>query len=438
MKRYAINTLGCKVNQCESAAMGHRLETAGYKRCQPAAVGDLIVINTCTVTGKAAMQSRQAIRQAIRGHPGATIVVTGCYAQTAPDEIQSIPGIDYIVGHGDKLNLPRILNRPNRSSNDLPVVVHRPADTLHRFACMPSVAPEHRRRAFLKIQDGCNAMCTYCTVPHARGPSRSMPAGDVISHLETLGTNGFRETVLTGIHLGAYGQDLKPPSCLANLLKTIAQASTMERLRISSIEPAEVDVAIIESMADPSSPLCPHFHIPLQSGDDCVLKRMGRPYSGAQFAEVIQAINRAIPHAAIGVDLLVGFPGETERAFEQTRDLIASLPVAYLHIFPFSPRKGTPAAGFKDQVTAQVIKTRCKRMRRLGEKKRAAFYATNIGRRVDLLVETLADTCHGHPKGISDNYIPIHLPEGRVLENSIVTARIDRVESDLTVYASVV
>ncbi len=438
MKRYTITTLGCKVNQCESAALEQLLETSGYGKGRSAGTKDLIVVNTCTVTGKAAMQSRQAIRQAIRNHPEAKIVVTGCYAQTAPDEIKSIPDVDLIIGHGDKLKLTQLLDKIGAHSKNAPALVHRPTGQLNQFSALPSVAPERRTRAFLKIQDGCNAFCTYCIVPHARGRSRSMPADDVMAHLEKLAEKNFLETVLTGIHLGAYGQDFKPQTSLAQLLKAIADGRTMERIRISSIEPTEVDASLIDLMADSRSPVCPHFHIPLQSGDDAVLKRMGRPYDGTKFSQVIQSINTAMPHAAIGVDVLAGFPGESEQAFDNTYGLIESLPVSYLHVFPFSARKGTPAAKFKDKVPDRVIKERCKHLRRLGEKKRADFYAVNIGQHVNVLIETLKDSRRGHPKGISENYIPVILPNAPVTENSIISVRIEQVDSDQTVLGNVV
>jgi threonylcarbamoyladenosine tRNA methylthiotransferase MtaB len=434
MKKFTIITLGCKVNQCESAALTGLLESAGCKTGRPGAKNDMVILNTCTVTGKAAMQSRQAIRQAVRNHPGAKIVVTGCYAQTAPHEIQQIDGVDFIVGHSDKLKIPELVSC-NDTQCATPALVHHDIMQARCFDPMPSVAPETRTRAFLKIQDGCNAFCTYCIVPHARGRSRSMPPKDVRMHLNRLAQNGFQEVVLTGIHLGAYGKDLEPKTSLNELLASIAENKCIARIRISSIEPTEVDADLINLMASPKSLLCPHLHIPLQSGDNAILKRMARPYDSERFCQTIAAIHRNMPFAAIGVDILVGFPGEDEEAFNRTETLIEKLPVSYLHVFPFSPRKGTPAAGFKFKVQESVVKERCSRLRRLGEEKKARFYRANIGRVVNVLIESIQS---GFARGLSENYLQVVIPGDQHAENSLVSVCINKVEQDLTVVGNVV
>ena len=433
--RYSITTLGCKVNQCESSALGGLLETSGYHPASSDDETNLIVINTCTVTGKAAMQSRQAIRQAVRNNPKAKIVVTGCYAQTAPEEIKAIDGVEYIVGHGDKMAIAGVIENLSTDA-DGPALVHQNIQKVRSFAPMPSVAPESRTRAFLKIQDGCNAFCTYCIVPHARGRSRSMPMDDVLEHLRNLTQADFKEVVLTGIHLGAFGKDLQPKSSLLDLICTIQQHNAVKRMRLSSIEPAEVEEGLIDLTADPESPLCPHFHIPLQSGDDAILKRMGRPYTRVQFIQTIEKIRQKLPYGAIGVDVLVGFPGEDNDAFEQTFNLIQSLDITYLHVFPFSPRKGTPAADYKDKVPDHIVKERCRRLRQLGEEKKAAFYRSNIGRSVEVLIEKYDENLN-QSKGMSENYLPVILPNTRTEENSIVTARIKKVKNDLTVIGNI-
>lgn len=427
-KHVLVTTLGCKVNQCESAAIRSQLTTAGFDTTEPNQPIDLVVINTCTVTGKAATQSRQAIRQAIRKHPGAKIVVTGCYAQTAPEEIQSIEGVNVIVGHADKLRIAEILNRKETTAQPTHLI-HQPIKQAHEFAPLPSAVPEGRTRAFLKIQDGCNAYCTYCIVPHARGRSRSMPIADIITHMENLAGAGHREVVLTGIHLGAYGKDFNPSLSLATLFEQIAGISPLDRLRLSSIEPNEIDDAILDQMAAPHTPLCPHLHIPLQSGDNQILKRMGRSYSRETFYHIIKKVRKKLPKAAIGVDVLVGFPGESEEAFEQTFNLIEELPISYLHVFPFSARSGTPAANYINKVPQNVIKSRCTRLRRLGEEKRVAFYAAHIGHQVEILVETTHDPTTGHPKGHSDNYLPVVLPYDPVAANSLVRVQIEKLDA---------
>ncbi len=444
MKHCHLITLGCKVNQCESAALGHLMQEAGYRLGTDGTPADVVIINTCTVTGKAAMQSRQAVRKAVRSHPGARVVVTGCYAQTAAEEIASIAGVDLIVGHADKLRLAELLERYNReevaddAGRESRRVVGCPAE---HFIPLPAGNASERTRAFLKIQDGCNAMCSYCIVPYARGKSRSMPAADVLGHMRQLGAAGFHEVVLTGIHLGLYGADLDPPFSLTGLLDSLeAEDRPVARMRLSSIEPAEVDTRLITQMAQPDSLLCPHAHIPLQSGDNGILRRMGRPYTRERFAHVIQQIRDALPDAAIGTDVLVGFPGEDDAAFEQTFELIRQLPVTYLHVFPFSPRKGTPAASFKGKVPERIVKARCRRLRNLGEKKKAAFYESLVGRTVQVLVETEKDRRTGLPKGLSANYVPVLLSgagQNRIHTNTLVRARIHGADGGRGVFANI-
>ncbi len=438
MKKIFIKTLGCKVNQCESEAIRNALEESdrGFTAADDG-MADVVIVNTCTVTRKAAMQSRQAVRQAIRANPDARIVVTGCHAQTAPAELAAIDGVDLIVGNRDKHLIPQRIysglpGLPGQARDDASAVCADIADIDH-FQSLPGIAHGGRTRPFLKIQDGCNAFCTYCIVPHARGRSRSLPMDQVLRQIEQLGRLGYREAVLTGIHIGCYGQDLTPAIGLVDLLGRIQHAGTIDRVRVSSIEPVELTDAIIDLAAsgdDTIGRLCPHFHIPLQSGDDGILKRMHRPYGRDDFKDRVQGITGRLPDAAIGVDTLIGFPGETDAAFENTYALIQSLPVAYLHVFPFSAREGTPAFSFKDQVTPQVIKRRCARMRRLGAKKRRAFYGRHVGKVVTVLVEERRDRITGRLKGFSDNYIPVCFDGPGDMINTFQPVEIQRLSSD--------
>jgi threonylcarbamoyladenosine tRNA methylthiotransferase MtaB len=419
---FVVTTLGCKVNQCESDALARHLEQQGVERIQGggdddtgvetsgAAGVDLCIINTCTVTHKAAMQSRQAIRQAVRRHPAAQIIVTGCYAQIEPDVLAGIEGVDAVVGHGHKFELSQLIRSRKTEFRSAPDRLWSPVREEKVFAHLPVQAFGARTRPFLRIQDGCDAFCTYCIVPHARGPSRSMPPHQVVLQLAALGTEGFREVVLTGIHLGAYGQDLSPATSFAELLNDISAAGAVAQLRLSSIEPAELTTEIIATVAESQGlkrgRICPHFHIPLQSGDDEILARMHRPNKGTLFDDRVLAIHRSLPQAAIGVDTLIGFPGESERAFENTYRRIEALPVTYLHVFPFSPRAGTPAFHFKDKVPQAVIKERCRRMRALGERKKRTFYQSLVGQCVRVLVE--GRTGRGERiKGTTPNYVPV-------------------------------
>ncbi|MCP4622657.1 MAG: tRNA (N(6)-L-threonylcarbamoyladenosine(37)-C(2))-methylthiotransferase MtaB [bacterium] len=429
MPKFSITTLGCKVNQAESEAIAEDLLASDWSavdRCDGAGV---CIVNTCTVTQKASMQSRQAIRQAIRANPKARIVVTGCYAQTAPREIDKIDGVDYIVGHDKKMSISQlILPEGNQSSTDQ----SPSAGDVHnesRFRATWAATSTSRTRPFLKIQDGCNAFCTYCIVPYARGRSRSMPLDNVLQNIGQLNRANFHEVVLTGIHLGAYGRDLTPAANLATLLDRIQAQKPIGRVRLSSIEPLELTREIIQIVAD-SDTFCHHFHVPLQSGDDRILKKMGRPYSRQSFRDLVRIIHEMMPDTAMGVDTLVGFPGENDRAFENTYRLIESLPVSYLHVFPFSVRPGTPAAEFADPVPYDIIKDRCERMRMLGQDKRMNFYRRFPGQTMPVLVESKRDKATGLLKGISSNYLPVLIDGPDTLKNKIIDVKIEKLEGD--------
>jgi threonylcarbamoyladenosine tRNA methylthiotransferase MtaB len=418
--KFRVTTLGCKVNQFESDAIAQGLERYGWKRASEEEQADVGIINTCTVTGKASMQSRQAIRQFIRRHPTARIIVTGCYAQTSPDEIERIKGVHYIVGQFAKSDIPRLIIESLPDTTPGPVRLVKRLPRTAKFNLPNGPAHGRRTRPFLKIQDGCDRFCTYCIVPHARGPSRSMPRDAVLERLIHLGRRGFREVVLTGIHLGAYGRDLTPPVDLMNLLAQIEDLKPVERLRLSSIEPDEIYQDLVALLAA-STVYCPHLHLPLQSGDDHVLQRMHRPYDRSDLARTVRMIHNAMPQAAIGADVLVGFPGESQTAFDHTCELVAELPLAYLHVFPFSARPGTPAFHFPDPVPDQTIKIRTAKLRKLGHQKKRAFIKANMGRIHHVLIEGRRDRRTGWLKGLTANYIPTMIEGDDHLMNRIVT-----------------
>jgi len=423
---YTITTLGCKVNRYESEAMGEALEARGWRPCGTEAGADLFIVNTCTVTGKAAAQSRQAIRKAIRAHDRATMVVTGCGAQRDPEGLAAIPGVDYVVGNSFKADVARILPHTRRSSPDIRVADIR---RVRRFQDLPITRFGDRTRSFVKIQDGCDAFCSYCIVPYVRGPSRSLASATVRERLGDLQAAGYAEAVLCGIHLGRYGQDLTPATSLLELLRSVDRLPAAPRLRLSSIEPLELSDPLIDHVAR-SPRLCPHFHIPLQSGDDAILAAMHRPYDTAYVAGLVDRITRTLPEAAVGMDVLVGFPGETPEAFERTCALIRRLPVSYLHVFPYSPREGTAAAALPDPVPPSIIKQRCTYLRRLGAEKRKAFYQACVGRTGQVIFEEQRDRVTGRLKGFTDNYIPV-IMEGRVDRCGRITeVRLDRIEKN--------
>jgi len=420
MPKFKIITLGCKVNQAESEAIAGRLAEAHWTPAGSDETADLCIVNTCAVTQRAGMQSRQAVRRAIQDHPSACVAVTGCYAQTDPQPLEKIKGIACLIDQKDKLRLPEILSGWV-SAPWCQTTLHPPPLTkgaggisestgcgVSERSVFPPLlsAPGARTRPFLKIQDGCDAFCAYCIVPYARGSSRSAGFQEVLDSVSRLADQGFQETVLTGIHLGAYGKDLEPRTGLADLLHAILKRPDSIRIRLSSIEPLELTDAIID-LAAGSERICRHFHIPLQSGDAQVLKRMGRPYSPERFSDRIAQIHRRLPEAAIGTDVLVGFPGESDAAFENTYALVENLPLTYLHVFPFSARPGTAAFGFGDRVPAEHVRTRCSRLRQLGSRKRLAFHRRFIGRSLQVLTESRRDPQTGLLKGVSSNYLPV-------------------------------
>lgn len=419
MQTYRIVTLGCKVNQAESEALGQALQGAGRQPASDREPADLCVVNTCAVTQRAAMQSRQALRRVIHENPGACVVATGCYAQTDPDALAAIAGLDHIVGRTGKAGLAELAcsgqlgkcGRPRR-------MLSHPAGAETAFAAAPPALSESRTRPFLKIQDGCSAFCAYCIVPYARGPSRSLPVRHALESISALSAAGVHEVVLTGIHLGCYGRDLDPPTSLLALLQVIRDLPGAIRVRLSSIEPLELSAEILELVAA-SGRFCRHLHVPLQSGDSPTLARMGRPYSAEMFAGLVEKIHRFMPDAAIGTDLLVGFPGESAAAFEATCALIERLPLSYLHVFPFSAREGTAAFKLPDRVPAETIKRRCRQLRQIGHEKRRRFYRAFIGERLKVVVETRRDPESGLLKGVSSNYLPILFAGPDELKNSV-------------------
>lgn len=401
---FKVITLGCKVNQYESAFLAESLVEYGFLRAPDNERADIVIINTCTVTGTASRQSRQGIRRAIKENPGAFVAAVGCYVQAFPEELGQIEGISLLIGNRDKKDLPFLIRKAfpeNLSKNHT-----RPFQRGQAFEQMPVRLFAGRARAFLKIQDGCEAFCSYCIVPKARGPSRSLDPEKAVSMMEEMTGHGICEVVLTGIHLGRYGRDLGPEISLASLLRKVAERSLPLRIRLSSIEPNEIDDEIIE-LVRKEPRICPHFHIPLQSGDNTILKSMNRHYSTERFEALIENIRSSIPFCAIGVDVISGFPGETEKAFMNTFSLIRSLPVTYLHVFPFSPRKGTPAASFSGRVEPAEIRKRTGLLRALGREKREAFHRSCLGKTLAIVSEGTSKEEEGLLCGTSGNYIPV-------------------------------
>jgi threonylcarbamoyladenosine tRNA methylthiotransferase MtaB len=437
-KKIAIATLGCKVNQYESAGILHQLSMKGFTIVPFGSQADLVIVNTCAVTEKTDYQSRQLIRRAGRMNPGAPIVVTGCYAQINPERISELPGVAAIAGTDLKEKLPAIIDRILKGGID-PIstsISGIPGGT--GFSYDPGTRLPDHTRAFLKIQDGCNSFCSYCIVPYARGRSRSLEPDQVLCRINTLVAAGFKEIVLTGIHLGMYGLDLASRIDLLELLRRIEEHGTgLPRLRLSSIEPTEITDDLITHMAQ-SQILCRHLHVPLQSGSNNVLTRMKRCYSNRQFETIIRKVAATMPEAAIGLDVMAGFPGESEADHARTVELIADLPLAYLHVFPYSRRPGTEAAGFAGQVDERVKKARAFVLRNLGREKQRLFNARFLDQRLSVLIEEERDRNTGLLKGFSDNYIPVLIADsdGASLGNRIIEAHVIRT-SENKVYGKI-
>jgi len=403
---------------------------AGWVPAEKGGPADVTVVNTCIVTQRASYQSRQAIRKAIRENPSALTAATGCYAQTFPEELSGIEGLDLIAGNALKGHLHKLLQDSRKGA-----LTSLPQGNFSASLSEEVLPLSERTRSFLKIQDGCDSFCSYCIVPFSRGPLRSLEPIKVIALLRSLSEEGYKEVVLTGIHLGKYGVDLSPAPSLTDLLRLIGEESLPLRIRLSSIEPKEVAPDLIR-MAASEEWLCRHFHIPLQSGDNEILKRMNRNYTSEEYARLVESIHKQIPLAAIGVDIMAGFPGEEDTAYRNTYDLMKDLPVSYFHVFPFSPRKGTAAWDFRDKVEDREIKKRAEALRVLGQKKREAFYRSCAGKTFQVLAQGWARSGMGMIQGLSDNYLPVFFPFPREIRNEMLPVRIDSVKN-MTILGSV-
>lgn len=426
MKRVSIATLGCKVNQFETAGLEKAFQDRGFKLVSLDEEADICIVNTCTVTSKTDRQSRQIIRRLRRRNPTAFTIVTGCYAEVARREIEEMDGVDLIVENRGKAKIPELVDSIPPQGGEKPGSI-KDVD-VESWMDWPELvpAPMGHTRALLKVQDGCDLFCTYCIVPYARGKNRSLPLKKVLTRVRGLAEKGYQEVVLTGINLGRYGVDLHPEMELLHLLEEIEKEKGPPRIRLSSIEPMELNRPLISFIAG-SKKICHHLHIPLQSGEDEILKRMGRPYSSDDFAEVIRAAYDKIKDLTIGIDVIAGFPGEENHNFENTYRFIESLPFTYLHVFPFSPRKGTPAAKLKDHVPSPTIKERTSRLRLLGNKRRERICLENLGKTHKVLVE--GERGSGFLQGLTANYLRIYFKGKRELINRIIPVTLTTLEN---------
>ena len=426
----AFATLGCKLNQVETHEIQGLLESNGYRTVPFEEPAQVYVVNTCTVTGKADYSDRQMIRRAIARNPQALVVVTGCYAQTDPEAIARIPGVDLILGNQEKYQLVGLLDslkkqvKPLVRVSDISQVRTVPAAPLTKFS--------GRSRAFVKIQDGCQHRCAFCIVPYARGPSRSQEPKRVVDQIHQLVNSGYREVVLTGVDMGHYGSDLVPRTTLAALLRLIlANVGGLSRLRLSSILPAYFTPELVEVISG-APVIAPHLHISLQSGSDRILRLMRRPYNTRVYRLLVEKLVEAIPHLGLGTDVIVGFPGETEADFDATREFIRALPFSYLHVFSYADRKGTEATQLPDHVPPQVITQRSKILRELSQAKRLEFGKRLLGQRWEVMVLENRDKATGLLIGLTGNYVEVLFAGPNSLMREFVTVRITEVLPERT------
>ncbi len=453
MPTYRIATLGCKLNQADTSILEARLLALGLSRAggdpeiappeagpgAHAAPADLVILNTCTVTGAADREARQIARRLRRENPGATLIATGCYAERDPEALRNLAGVDHVVGMRDQAARVAALAASSLGLDPGASGPGAAASPLGPFGategCDPVTDPAERTRAFLKIQDGCNLRCSYCIIPAVRGSSRSLPPDAVLRRMAFLTDAGYREIVFTGVNTGDYGRDLDPPLRLLDLLERAVRLQGLGRLRLNSLEPRTVTPEIAACLASEEGRVARHLQIPLQSGSDAVLGRMRRPYRTADYARVVEGLRAAVPAIGLGADVIAGFPGETGEEFEATCRFVASSPLNYLHVFSYSARPGTVAASLPDQVPPPVIKERSARLRALGRELSLRFRRSFVGR--DLPALTLREIRpDGRLRALTDNFIDLGLdlagrPPGPLM-NRLVTARIMGASSDDT------
>jgi threonylcarbamoyladenosine tRNA methylthiotransferase MtaB len=416
--RVAFATLGCKVNQYDTATMQTAL-AAGCEVVPFAEGADVYVVNSCTVTDRADAESRQLARRARRLNPRGRVILTGCFAQTSPQRA-NLPEVDYVIGVGRLPDLLRAVHDQIPASEGRVLV-----GNLRKAAEVTVLGAESfgdQTRAFLKVQEGCDLFCTFCIVPMARGRSRSVPPRRVLAELGRLAGLGFREAVLTGIHLGGWGRDLDPPLTLADLVEMIVGAAPLRRIRLCSIDPPEVTPHLLDLIAR-SPVLCDHLHVPVQAGADGVLRRMRRLYDAALVRDVAAEVHRRLPGAGLGTDVIAGFPGESAADFAATEALLGDAGFTYLHVFPYSRRHGTTAAKASDHLPPPVIRARAQALRRLGRAQREAFAARCVGGELEVLVESARDSASGRLIGYSRNYARVLLDGPDTLANHQVRVR---------------
>ena len=411
--KVAFHTLGCKVNQYETEAMQKIFLSAGYELTQELESADVIVVNTCTVTSLSSQKSRQIIRRAAKANANSVLAVVGCYAQNQPQEISKIDGVDIIIGTKDRVKIVELVEEVLKNRGEKILQVGE-VESISEFEELPHTP--QRTRAFLKIEDGCNNFCTYCIIPYVRGKVRSRSLESIRAECQQLAAAGYKEIVLTGIHIGAYGKDFSGKITLADAVKVVLDSANPLRLRLGSIESVEMTDELIDLLKTDRR-ICNHVHLPLQSGSDEILKAMHRPYTTKNFAELTARLVEEIPDISIGTDLIVGFPGETEKHFAETLKFLQSQPFSKIHVFPFSAREGTLAAKMQNQIDAQTKKIRVAEVLKIARAKEKNFAEKLIGRIVEIIAETEEN---GIVDGLTTNYVRLKIPAKNIKLGEVV------------------
>jgi threonylcarbamoyladenosine tRNA methylthiotransferase MtaB len=428
MPRFCVQTFGCRCNQADSAAIREGLCRRSMSESDSPRDADFIIVNTCTVTHRSDQQARQAVRRLHRENPSAKVIITGCYAERDPETLAAIPGVDLVIGNVDRARLPEIVSEPGAALRDR--IIRAPIDSGGDCPLPPMAQTGGKTRPLVKLQDGCDAHCAYCIVPKVRGPGRSARPENVLAEIRSLIDAGFQEIVLTGVHLGSYGRRLKEHARLIDLLRQVVELPGLGRIRLSSIEPMFFDPAII-SLAAKNSVFARHFHIPLQSGSDQILRRMRRPYTAARFRDLLYRIHAEMPDAGLGTDVLVGFPGETEQDFADTCTLVQESPLTYLHVFPYSPREGTEAFLLSGRISSPVMKQRLGILLEISRAKNLSFRRRFTGRTLPAI--TLAkEEDLGSSVVLTDNYIHARIPGLAIPPNRLVDIQIEDILPDAT------
>lgn len=421
MQKVAFHTLGCKLNFSETSAIGRQFMEAGFGKVEFDEYADVYVVNTCSVTEQANKKCRNIIRRALRANPEGYVIVVGCYAQLKPQEIAAIPGVDLVLGANDKFRIFELVE--DFKKGDVSCVYNGHISEVQDFVHAYSVGD--RTRSFLKIQDGCDYKCSFCTIPLARGKSRSDALDNILRNARDIAASGVKEIVLTGVNIGDYGKGLDGDLSFLDVIEALDQVEGIDRFRISSIEPNLTSSEIIDFVAD-SERFMPHFHMPLQSGNNEMLALMRRRYRRELYAERVAYIRSVMPHACIGVDVITGHPGETDAHFEDTYQFLIDLEVSYLHVFTYSERENTHALGLEGRVDPGVRNQRTKRLRMLSQKKRYVFYDRFVGHTRPVLFEEQPQD--GLMLGFTDNYIKVAAPYDAERVNRLVACQLGQID----------